>query len=82
MLYIFRFLGLFFFPILKDEEVPYTNPDFLYRMTSKLLKECHFRESPVAKQAGPQEGVIQDYWKLLSVIGVKENSRESFVNML
>ena len=88
MLYIFHILGLFFFPPilkdapLRDDEVVYTNPDFLYRMTSKLLKECRFRESPIAKETCPQQGVIQNYRKLLSVIGVKENSRESFLNML
>ena len=88
MLYIFHILGLFFFPPilkdapLRDDEVVYTNPDFLYRMTSKLLKECRFRESPIAKETCPQQGVIQDYRKLLSVMGVKESSRESFLNML
>ena len=88
MLYIFHILGLFFFPPilkdtpLKDDEVVYTNPDFLYRMTSKLLKECRFRETPIAKETCPQQGIIQDYRKLLSVIGVKESSRESFLNML
>ena len=88
MLYIFHILGLFFFPPilkdahLRDDEVVYTNPDFLYRMTSKLLKECRFRESSIAKETCPQQGVIQDYRKLLSVIGVEENSRESFLNML
>ena len=88
MLYIFHILGLFFFPpilkdtSLRDDEVVYTNPDFLYRVTSKLLKECRFRESPIAKETCPQQGVIQDYRKLLSVIGVKENIRESFLNML
>ena len=88
MLYIFHILGLFFFPPilkdapLRDDEVVYTNPDFLYRMTSKLLKECRFRESPIAKETCPQQGIIQDYRKLLSVMGVKESMRESFLNML
>ena len=88
MLYIFHILGLFFFPPilkdapLRDDEIIYTNPDLLYRMTSKLLKECLFRECSIAKETCPQQGVIQDYRKLLSEIGVKESSRESFLNML
>ena len=88
MLYIFHILGLFFFPPilkdapLRDDEVVYTNPDFLYRMTSELLKECRLRESPIAKETCPQQGIIKDYRKLLSKIGVEENSRESFLNML
>ena len=88
MLYIFHILGLFFFPPilkdvpLRDDEIVYTNPDFLYRMTSKLLKECRFMETSIAKKTCKQQGIIQDYRKLLSEIGVKENSRESFLNML
>ena len=88
MLYIFHILGLFFFPPilkdapLRDDEVVYTNPDFLYRMTSKLLKECRFRESPIAKETCPQQGVIQDYRKLLLEIGMEENIEECFLNML
>ena len=88
MLYIFHILGLFFFPPilkdapLRDDEPVYTNPDFVYRMTSELLKECRFWKSDIAKATCPQPGVIQDYRRLLSKIGVEENSSESFLNML
>ena len=88
MLYIFHILGLFFFPPilkdapLRDDEVVYTNPDYFFRMTSRIQKECNLWESPIAKETCFRPGIIGNCEELLLSVGVDERITQRFLELL